>query len=256
MSPSRRLTPGHFVTGMFAALDEGYYDISLTDLCHKLGVTTGSFYSHFGDMRELHEAVIEIWRRERAAALPDTSGDGIHDPLVILREIREAAGKAAGRDSAMRRWASSAKSPEYDVPDRAPAWARSAKAAARAVAEVDQIIVAQLTRALTDLGFADREPADLARWLAAALQVPARARDGKGFETVLDVWIRAEAFSPEGPAVTSTPAGTDAIMLYTTARTLSDAQRRALTDVARLLAAGRSTGEDPPGQDRAEAGQR
>jgi AcrR family transcriptional regulator len=255
MSPSKRLTRDRYITGMFAALDQGHYDISLNDLCSGLGATTGSFYSHFADMAELHSEVIEIWRRDRIAALPDTSGDGVHDPLDILRKIREAADHAAGRDSAMRRWAATAKTPGAAVALKEPAWARDAPAVAAAVDEVDEMIVDLLTRAFTDLGFTGREPADLARWLAAALQVEARARDWEGFETVLDVCVRAEAFMPQGPEVGSNAAEPDAKRLYATARALPDAERRALGEVARLLAAGRSPEEAQPGQDRAEAGQ-
>jgi AcrR family transcriptional regulator len=256
MSRSTRLTRDNFITGMFAEVDKGNYGISLTDLCNRLDVTTGSFYSHFGDMPELHAAVTEIWARERIAALPDTSGDGVHDPLDILRKIQEAAGDAADRDSTMRRWAATAPAPGSAVPDRAPAWARSAPAVAAAVAAVDQIIAGHLTREVTHLGFTGREPADLANWLAAALHDPAVARDREAFETLLGVLVRAEAFTPQGPAVTtSTGSEPDAMRLYATARGLPDAERHVLGEVARLLAAGRNADDPQAGQDRAEAGQ-
>ncbi len=248
-----RLTRAHFIAGMFAALDRGQYDISLTDLCTALGVTTGSFYSHFRDMPKLHSAVIEIWRRERIAALPDTSGDEVHEPLHILRKIREAADDAADRDSTIRRWAATAKTPGSDVPLKAPAWSTSAPAVAAAVTEVDRIIADHLTRAVTDLGYTGREPADLASWLAAALQVAARARDREGFETVLHVLVRAETFAPHGPEITSTAADPEAMMLYATARALPEPERRALGEVARLLAAGRSADETQPSQEPAKA---
>jgi len=255
MSRTKRLTREKFIAGMFAALDQGHYDISLTDLCQSLDVTTGSFYSHFTDMPELHAAVTEIWRRDRIAVLPDTSGDGVQDPLDILRKIREAADDAAERDSTMRRWAATAKAAGSAVSDRAPAWARSALAVAAAVAEVDEIIADHLTTAITHLGFTGGEATACASWLAAGLQVAARARDREGFETVLNVLARAEAFTPQGPEVTSTAAEPDAVMLYATARELPEAERRLLGEVARRLAAGRSEEDPQPGQDRAGAGQ-
>jgi AcrR family transcriptional regulator len=255
MSRTPRQTRETFITGMFAALDQGHYDISLTDLCKNLDVTTGSFYSHFTDMPELHAAVTDIWRRARIAAMPDTSGDGVQDPLDILRKIREAADDAAERDSTIRRWAATAKTPGSAVSDKAPAWARSAPAVAVAVAEVDQIIVSHLARAVTDLGFTGAEAEAVASWLAAGLQVAARARDREGFETVLNVLARAEAFTPQGPEVITTAAEPDAVMLYATARALPEAERRLLGDVARRLAAGRSVEDSQPGQDRAGAGQ-
>jgi len=276
MSRSTRLTRDNFITGMFGALDQGHYDISLTDLCAALGKTTGSFYSHFGDMPELHSAVAEIWRRERIAALPDTSGDGVHEPLDILRKIREAAAASAERDSTMRRWAVTSNPPVRFVTAgeiaaqvaryladkgsavgvKAPAWARSAPAVAAAVAEVDQIIADDLTRAVIDLGFTGGEATACARWLAAGLQVADAARDREGFEAVLNVLARAEAFAPQGPEVTSA-AEPDAVRIYATARGLPEAERRALGEVARLLAAGRGPEEPqlaPRPAGRAKAG--
>lgn len=254
MSRSTRLTRDNFIAGMFAALDQGHYDISLTDLCTALGVTTGSFYSHFGDMPELHSAVTDIWRRERIAALPDTSGDGVHEPLEILRKIREAAAASAERDSTMRRWAVTS-NPGSAVGVKAPAWARSAPAVAEAVAEVDQIIADDLTRAVTDLGFTGGEATACARWLAAGLQVADTARDREGFEVFLNVLARAEAFTTQGPEVTSAAGEPDAVRIYATARGLPEAERRALGEVARLLAAGRGPEGPQLGQGRAKAGE-
>ncbi len=84
----------------------------------------------------------------------------------------------------------------------------------------------------------------------------ARARDREGFETVLNVLVRSEAFTTQGPEVTSTTAAEpDAVRIYATARGLPEAERRALGEVARLLAAGRGAEETQLGQDRAEAGE-
>jgi AcrR family transcriptional regulator len=254
MTRGARLTRQRFIDGMFEALDLGRFDISLKDLCQGLGVTTGSFYSHFADMHELHSAVIEIWRAGLVAALPDTSGDRVHDPLDRLRKIRLAAAQAASRNGTIRRWAASAAVPGSAGPLGIPAWVRSAAEVAAVVAEVDQVIAGHLTREVTDLGFTGREAADLARWLAAALQAGDLARDQEGFETVLDVFVRAEAFPLQGPAVISDAAAPDAMRLYSTARGLPPDERRALGEMARLLAAARSGEGNPDGEDRAEAG--
>jgi len=241
-----RLSRDSFREGMLAALDEGRHDISLKELCASLGVTTGSFYSHYRDMAELHREVAGIWLRDRVAAL-DAPGDGVRDPLDCLRRALAAAGDTAVRDGAMRRWATAVSASDA-------AWVESIPAVAEAVAELDRAIEDYLTAAVTDLGFTGREPADLARWLAAALQVPARARDPEGLETVLGVWTRAVAFQPGGPAVVSSDAAPDAIRLYTTASALPQGARQALQHVADLLQDAQHAGGGPGDPGEAQAG--
>jgi AcrR family transcriptional regulator len=250
MKHSRRLTREDFQEAMLATVDQGRFDISLNDLCEGLGVTTGSFYSHYPAMTDLHRDFAEVWLEDRTAALAKANApdDGVREPLDRLREIRAAAAAVAVRDATMRRWAATVSASDT-------AWAQSIPVVAAKVAELDQVIEDYLTSALTDLGFTGREPADLARWLAAALQVPARARDAEGLETILDVWAIAVAFRPEGPAVAADLAAPDAIRLYTMARRLPPEAQRSLQQVVKLIADARHGDNAPQGHHQATAGQ-
>lgn len=251
MKESGRLTRKDFQGAMFDALDEGRFDISLHDLCRILGKTTGSFYSHYGEMTELHRDIAEIWLQDCAMALAEVaakSENGVRDPLVSLRDYLAAVGAGAVRAATMRRWADTVSSSDS-------AWARSIPVVAAKVAELDQVMVDHLTPSLTHLGFTGRESADLARWLAAALQVPARARDTEGLETILDAWVRAVAFRPEGLAVTTGRPAPDAIRLYTTARNLPPGAQRSLNQLAREIARAQGGEEGPRGDGQAQAGQ-
>ena len=248
MSRGRRRRREDFIAGMFATLDQGRFDISLKDLCSGLKVTTGSFYSHYGDMPELHRDIAEIWRQDRVAALPEAPANGVDDPLESLRMIRAWAEGSTVRDGAMRRWAAT-------VSTSNDGWVHSIPVVGDAVAELDRVVVDYLTRAVTDLGFTGRQPADLARWLAAALQAPALTRDREGLETNLDVWIRAAAFSSEGPEVASAIAAPDAMRLYTTARRLPPGALQTLQQVAQMVADAKSADDPPPDHGRAGAGQ-
>jgi AcrR family transcriptional regulator len=232
---------------MFATLDQGRFDISLKELCSGLGVTTGSFYSHYGDMPELHRDLAGIWLQDRVAALPEAPADGVDDPLESLRGVQAWAAESTVRDGTMRGWAAAVSTSDAG-------WVHSIPVVRDAVSELDQAVVDHLTRALTDLGFTGRQPADLARWLAAALQAPALTRDREGLETSLDIWVRAVAFSPEGPAVERATAAPDATRLYTTARRLPPGALQTLQQVAELVADAQNA-DDPPDHGRAGAGQ-
>ena len=236
MSPRTRVSRGAWVEAMLGMMDQGLVpaEISLTDLSRQLGMTKGSFYSHFGEDRraELLAAVISEWRSTRIAALPETAVGSVRDPLDRLRMIRAAAAATAVRDGAMRRWAASKR------PARDPAAAEVIEAAAAAVDEVDRIVTGYLVPALVDLGFTGDEPAALAALLSAALREPVIAGE---FEVVLGVLARAAAYPQEGP-----PGEGGA------GRELTTEERRTLQRIAtRLLAADTAAEELPPAQGHA-----
>jgi len=205
--------------------------ISILELGQRLSVTTGSFYNHFpGGRAELDAALISQWKRERIAALPDTSVGAVHDPLDRLRMIRTAMAVTAVRDSTMRRRAAVDQS------------------SAAAVAEADRIITSYLGHALADLGLTGRGPASLAGWLLPGLEFPPIAADKGSFETVLEILARAAA--QEGPVVGAVAEG-DAVVLYTVGRELQASQRMALQRLVRALAAGEGEEELVSGREEA-----
>jgi AcrR family transcriptional regulator len=73
MKQGKRLTREDYQSAMLAAVDQGRFDISLNDLCRNLGVSTGSFYSHYDEMAELHREVAGIWLQGRATALAEAA---------------------------------------------------------------------------------------------------------------------------------------------------------------------------------------
>ena len=115
-----------------------------------------------------------------------------------------------------------------------------------------------LKAALTDLGLADRESAALADWLAAALQVEAKALDQEGFETLPRASGPArQPFRQRVPAVEAVPGAEPGPEVFFAAppRGLTADEQAALTQIARLFAAGRAAEQPLPGQDREETGQ-
>ena len=46
----------------------GVEGVKIVPLAERLGVTSGSFYWHFKNRRELHDALLEYWEREMTDA--------------------------------------------------------------------------------------------------------------------------------------------------------------------------------------------
>lgn len=214
-------------------------EVSVAEMCRLLGVVEESFYGHFRDVGEFHAAVAAHWLGDRIAGLPGPAAGIVRDPVDRIRMIRAALAGTAARDAAVRRWAA------------------TDPAAAAAAAEAARVLTSHLKAALTDLGLADRESAALADWLAAALQVEAKALDREGFETLLAVWARAAAIPSEAPAVEAVPGAEPGQTVYFAAppRGLTTDEQAALNQIARLFAAGRAAEQQLPGQDREETGQ-
>jgi AcrR family transcriptional regulator len=186
MTRIRRITRDQWVSSaMNLSLDRGVVptEVSLNDLCERIGVTKGSFYSHFpGGLRDLHREIAGRWARDNASAELDSAVQAVRDPLDRLRALRARALQTARRDGTMRRWGS-----------RDPI-------AAAAVADADRAVVGPVRAALADLGFPEGEASVLADGLVYAFAGayhatagPPPASDSADFETLLSILRRAAA---------------------------------------------------------------
>ncbi len=62
---SKRLSRDNWLRGALELLTSvGVEGVKVVLLAKQLGVTSGSFYWHFKNRRELHEALLEYWERE------------------------------------------------------------------------------------------------------------------------------------------------------------------------------------------------
>jgi AcrR family transcriptional regulator len=132
-----------------AALDllaEGGVDaLTIANLCTRLGVTTGSFYAHFGGIREFHIAFLKQWEAGRVYQLKEqvaTTPEPI-ERIDLLR--RMAVGVNHEAESAIR------------------GWARTNPTVAGFQRRVDQIRESVLTQAFVDVGIDKKEARVLAR---------------------------------------------------------------------------------------------
>ena len=88
--PKRRLRRGDWIEAALAAIERGgLAAVSVEPLAARLGVTKGSFYSHFDSRDELVEAALESWGDGRRETIERFAK--IEDPRERLRQmLREA----------------------------------------------------------------------------------------------------------------------------------------------------------------------
>jgi AcrR family transcriptional regulator len=103
---TKRLTAQDWIDFALATLArEGFHALKADVLARKLGVSRGSFYWHFTDLRDFHGRVIAHWRRIATdAIIADLER---HDAREARLEVllRRAFGHGALMEVRMRNWA-------------------------------------------------------------------------------------------------------------------------------------------------------
>ncbi len=125
--------------------DGGVDALTMANLCARLGVTTGSFYAHFGGIREFHVAFLEQWEAGRIYQLKEQMDD-TSEPLERIDLLRRlAVGVNHEAESAIR------------------GWARTSPLVAEFQRRVDTTREAVLVQAFLDIGIDKNEAQVLAR---------------------------------------------------------------------------------------------
>jgi AcrR family transcriptional regulator len=127
-------------------LAEGGVDaLTMTNLCARLGVTTGSFYAHFGGIREFHAAFLEQWADGRVYALKEQV-EKTTEPLERIEMLRHIA-----------------VSVNHEAESAIRGWARTNPIVADYQRRVDAARETVLTQAFLDIGIDKQEARVLAR---------------------------------------------------------------------------------------------
>lgn len=169
-------------------LDDGVLppELTIDDAAAKLGVTKGSFYTHFNSAAEWHGAIIRRYLEDRQQSRSGRRAGLVEDPAAKLWMLRADAAVVTPRDLSMDRWAFEAD----------PRPAPGAAEAAAALREHDETVIADLAAALSDWNMSGTEAGVMSRLLAPVFGCrqagpPLAPGDTDGFKALLDVLGRA-----------------------------------------------------------------
>jgi AcrR family transcriptional regulator len=97
-SKRRRLYAGDWAAAALDALAEGgLAAVAVEPLAVRLGVTKGSFYSHFPNRETLVAAALSLWEQQSTEATISTL-EAEPDPIARLRMLFTRASERVGRD--------------------------------------------------------------------------------------------------------------------------------------------------------------
>ena len=191
--PKRRLRRGDWVETALQAIERGgLAAVSVEPLAARLGVTKGSFYSHFHSRNELIEAALESWERGRGDTIERFAR--IEDPAERLRQmLREAIDfSVSGRSSVH----------VVLLGELGDARVRAA------VARVTESRLRLLTRSYRELGFSSQRATDRALLVYAiyrgllqiAREAPERRRGDRGIDRLV-AEVSAALVDPDGSSI-------------------------------------------------------
>jgi AcrR family transcriptional regulator len=143
--------------------EDGIAGLKLSALTARLGVSTGSFYHHFGDFEDYLGAVADSFSAQRVRGLIDRTMAGEPDPLTRIRRLAKLSleDKTFELDKAMR------------------IWATMDPRAAVTVAHSEKAVLAFLSDAFEDLGFSREEASLRARILLSVNIARLLTADGR-----------------------------------------------------------------------------
>jgi AcrR family transcriptional regulator len=144
-STTSRLSVDDWLRAGYAVLaEEGIEALKIDRLCRRLGVTKGSFYWHFADMRSYRAALIAAWGELR-------DDDRRHFGELAASPPRERLSQMMSSLLSARHWTLERAMRE---------WARTDDAVADSVRSADQRVLTAVRQAFLDHGF-DADEADL-----------------------------------------------------------------------------------------------
>lgn len=143
--PKGRLDSKAWISAALDALaKQGIEGVKIEAIARQLGVTKGSFYWHFKDREDLHDAMLKVWRMRSTVALierVDQSGSNASERLTGLIRLMFGPGSERGD--------------QLELSIRL--WGRRYARAAEALREVDELRTRHIARLLADAGIPDRE---------------------------------------------------------------------------------------------------
>ena len=142
---NKQLNRESWVLAAFETLYENGIDaVRIEPLAIKLNVTKGSFYWHFKNRTELHDALLDYWEKEMTQSVLDAANEFHGSPKQrLINALRNIIGKERTK---------------YDPAVRT--WARNNAKVRKVVEYIDKIRLSFLHGLFVDIGF-DRQEAEI-----------------------------------------------------------------------------------------------
>jgi AcrR family transcriptional regulator len=141
-----------FRAGLDALAKSGPEELKAAKLARILGVTTGSFYWHFGSVAEFRTGLLEYWKETVVVGLIRAAQESAQEPSKVLPELR----KLILRSGTHR----------YDAGMRS--WAKTDPLVRDTVGKADEVRATFLVETLRNTGMSEREARDRASLIGAA----------------------------------------------------------------------------------------
>lgn len=108
-SETTRLSRNDWLKAALRFCETGINAVKVAPLAKDMGVTTGSFYWHFKNRRELLDALLEYWEREMTDSAIDAARRFEGSPVNRIYQLMEAVtvGSLARYDLPIWHWAQS-----------------------------------------------------------------------------------------------------------------------------------------------------
>jgi len=141
----RQLNRESWVLVAFDTLyEDGIDAVRIEPLAKKMNVTKGSFYWHFKNRTELHEALLSYWEKEMTQSVLDAANEFHGSPKQrLINTLRDVIGKERTK---------------YDPAVRT--WARNDTKVKKVVEYIDKIRLSFLHGLFVDIGF-DKQEAEI-----------------------------------------------------------------------------------------------
>ena len=164
--------------GLDTLAQEGHDALRIMPIAARLGVTKGSFYWHFKNLDEYHDALLHAWEQGYTQQIIDNVDHKGGDSVTRLRSLFASLPPGL-----------------VQLGRAVRAWSLNSERVRQTQARVDQLRIDYVTRLLTDVGWPAEDAPFVAKWHYCALigqgAINAPGLTAKQIDTLMHLLIRA-----------------------------------------------------------------
>lgn len=170
--------------GLDTLASEGSEGLRIMSIATKLGVTKGSFYWHFNNLDDYHEALLQLWEQVHTQRVMDKVERGEADVSTRLRALFTSLPRdQPGAPGSVR------------LGRAIRAWSMTSLRVREVLDRVDKRRIDYVAAMLAEAGWPDSEAQFLARWCYSALigqaALDAAPAEANQIDTLMSLLIRS-----------------------------------------------------------------